>query len=591
MVAAIACACGLGVALIGAGAGSASGQPDSGGWPAFLYDAGHTSYHAGATAITPSSVANLVRDWQWATPASPNSGSNFLWASPTVSNGVVYVGAEDGYFYAVRKATQAVLWSAFLGIDPGLKSAGSCVKHTKGITGTATVANDPATGKRTVYVNAPDGYLYALDALTGAVVWKGIVGIPSPTKNDYYAWGSPLVTNGEVYVGISSDSDCPLVPGGLVGFNQSTGVTVAHWTDVPTTGGTSQTRGGSIWSSPALLDNGDVVVTTGNGYAGSGQPLYNESIVALDPNTLHVLDHWQLPPSQQLGDGDFGGSPTTWTATINGVSTPMVGACNKNGLFYALAQNQLSAGPVWETRITVPYPGGGKECDSAADYDGTQLIIGGGAATTINGTTYTGSVQSLNPANGAPNWQTGLPGRIVGTPTEDGGGVVAAQTFTALHQIRGVYLLNASTGAILGFIQTGLPTFGQAVFTNSDMIIGAGGSFGMQAFHVAPAGPPITKVTPNTIAPGATTQVKLTGSGFSGSPAVNVSGGPVTVKSVTVVSSTTINLSILVTKSALPGTYDVSVTEPGPVVDSCTSCLTVGTSPSPPSSISINPGS
>lgn len=591
MVAAIACACVLGVALIGAGAGSASGQPDPGGWPAFLYDVGHTSYHAGATAITPSSVANLVRDWQWATPASPNSGSNFLWASPTVSNGVVYVGAEDGYFYAVRKATQTVLWSAFLGIDPGLKSAGSCVKHTKGITGTATVANDPATGKRTVYVNAPDGYLYALDASTGAVVWKGIVGIPSPTKNDYYAWGSPLVTNGEVYVGISSDSDCPLVPGGLVAFNQSTGVTVAHWTDVPTTGGTSQTRGGSIWSSPALLDNGDIVVTTGNGYAGSGQPLYNESIVALDPNTLHVLDHWQLPSSQQLGDGDFGGSPTTWTATINGVSTPMVGACNKNGLFYAFAQSHLSAGPVWETRITVPYPGGGKECDSAADYDGTQLIIGGGAATTINGTTYTGSVQSLNPATGAPNWQTGLPGRIVGTPTEDGGGVVAAQTFTALHQIRGVYLLNAATGAILGFTQTGSPMFGQAVFTNSDMIIGAGGSFGMQAFHVAPAGPPITKVTPNTIAPGATTQVKLTGSGFSGSPTVNVSGGPVTVKSVTVVSSTTINLSIFVTESALPGTYDVSVTEPGPVVDSCTSCLTIGTSPPPPNSISINPGS
>jgi outer membrane protein assembly factor BamB len=577
MMAAVACACGLGAVLAGAGAGSASGQPNPGGWPTFLYNAGHTSYNAGATAITPSSVASLTQDWQWATPASPNSGSNFLFASPTVSNGVVYVGAEDGYFYAVSKATQTVLWSAFLGIDPGLKAAGSCVKRTKGITGTATVAKDPLTGKRTVYVNAPDGYLYALDASTGAVVWKGLVAIPSPTKNDYYAWGSPLVTNGKVYVGISSDSDCPLVPGGLVAFNQSTGVTVAHWTDVPTTGGNSQTRGGSIWSSPALLANGDIVVTTGNGYAGSGQPLYNESIVRLNPRTLRVLDWWQLPKSQELPDGDFGGSPTTWTTSTNGVSTPMVGACNKNGLFYAFAQNDLAAGPVWETRITVPYPGGGKECDSAADYDGNQLIIGGGAATTINGTTYTGSVQSLNPATGAPNWQVGLPARIVGTPAEDGGGVVAAQTFTALGNIRGVYLLNASTGAILGFIQTGSPMFGQAVFTGNDMIIGAGGSFGMQAFRVAPAGPPITGVTPNTIAPGATTKVKLTGSGFSGTPTVNVSG-PVIVKSATVASSTTINVSILVAKSALPGTYDVSVTEPGPVVDSCTSCLTIGTS-------------
>ena len=237
------------------------------------------------------------------------------------------------------------------------------------------------------------------------------------------------------------------------------------------------------------------MVTTGNGYGGSGQPLFNESIVALDPRTLRVLDWWQVPKSQQLPDGDFGGSPTTWTATINGVSTPMVGACNKNGLFYAFAQDHLSTGPAWETRITVPYPGGGQECDSAADYDGNQLIIGGGAATTINATSYTGSVQSLDPATGAPNWQAGLPGRIVGTPTEDGGGVVAAQTFTSTNKKLGVYLLNAATGAILGFIQTGSPTFGQAVFTRTDMIIGAGGSFGMQAFHVAPAGPPITRIT------------------------------------------------------------------------------------------------
>ena len=383
------------------------------------------------------------------------------------------------------------------------------MKRTKGITGTAAVARDPSTGKPTVYVNAPDGYLYALDASTGAVVWKGFVAIPSPTENDYYAWGSPLVTNGEVYVGISSDSDCPLVSGGLVAFNQSTGATVAHWTDVPTA-----TRGGSIWSSPALLANGDIVVTTGNGYR---QPLYNESIVALDPNTLNVLGYWQVPHSQKVRDSDFGGSPTTWTATIKGVSTPMVGACNKNGLFYAFAQDDLSAGPVWETRITVPYAGGGAECDSAADYDGNQLIIGGGASTTINGTTYTGSVRSLNPATGAPNWQTGLPGRIVGTPTEDGGGVVAAQTFTSTDNLLGVYLLSAATGKVLRFIGTGLNLFGQAAFTRNDMIIGAGGSFGMQAFHVAPAGPPITKVTPNIRAQGATTQVKLTGNRFSGS--------------------------------------------------------------------------
>jgi len=362
---------------------------------------------------------------------------------------------------------------------------------------------------------------------------------------------------------------------------------------VPTTGGSSQTTGGSIWSSPVLLPNGDIVVTTGNGYKGSGQPLYDESIVRLDPNTLQVLDWWQVPAARRAAkDSDFGAPPTVWTATINGVPTPMVGACNKNGIFYALAQDDLQAGPVWQTRITVPYPGGTRECDSAAVYDGNQLIIGGGAATTINGTTYPGSVQSLDPATGAPNWQTGLPARIVGTPTEDGGGVVAAQTFASTDKSLGVYLLDAATGASLGFIHTNSPLFGQAVFVQNDLIIGAGGTFGMQAFEVATAGPPITKVLPSIIAPGVTTTVTLTSSGFSGSPSPAVYvGGPVTVKSVTVTSPTTLKVALFPSKTAVPGSYNITVAEPGPIADSCASCLTVGTPPPPPAPTSINPSS
>lgn len=588
VVAAAASACGLVAALIGTGAGFVAAQPDPPGWTTFLYDTGHSSYNAGATAFTPSNASLAVPAWQWVTPPSPNDGPNVLFASPTVANGVVYIGAEDGYFYAVNEADQTVLWSDFLGLsEPAPKS---CIKHAKGITATATVADDPVTGTPTVFVNAPDGNLYALDAQTGAVIWKGLVDTPSTTVNNYYAWSSPLVANGKVYVGISSDSDCPLIPGGLVAFDQSTGAQVARWIDVPTTGLASRTVGGSIWSSPVLLPNGDIVVDTGNGYKSSGEPLYNDSIVRLDPNTLHVLDSWQVPSTQQINDGDFGASPTVWTATINGVSTPMVGACDKNGIFYAFAQDDLSAGPIWQTQITVPYSGGAKECDSSAVYDGSQLIIGGGAATTINGTTYPGSVQSLDPATGAPNWQTGLPAGIVGTPTEDGGGVVAAQTYSSTDKSLGVYLLDAATGASLGFIHTNSPLFGQAVFVQSHLVIGAGGNFGMQAFEVATAGPPITKVSPDIIAPGVTTRVTLTSSGFSGSPAVYV-GGPVTVKSVTVTSPTTIRVALFPSKTAVLGSYNITVAEPGPIADSCTNCLTIGTPPPPPAPTSINPSS
>ena len=346
------------------------------------------------------------------------------------------------------------------------------------------------------------------------------------------------------------------------------------------------------WPTPPSPNDGPNALWASPTVSG-GVVLYrDDSVVALNPDTLTVDDHWQVPVSQQINDGDFGASPTTWTATINGTPTPMIGACDKNGTYYALAQDNLGAGPVWQATITVPYPGGAKECASAADYDGNELIVGGGAATTINGMTYPGSVQALDPATGAPLWQTGLQGTIVGTPTEDGGGVVAAQTFASSDKQLGVYLLNAATGAVIGFIKTGKPLFGQAVFAGSDLLVGAGGSFGLQAFGAATAGPPITSVSPSIIGPGSTTKVTLTGSGFSGSPSVLISNSSgINVRSVTVTSPTTIVASIFAGTSASPGPRDVTVVEPGPVTDSCTSCLTIGTPPPPPAPTSITPSS
>jgi outer membrane protein assembly factor BamB len=573
--------------LLSTSAGPAAAQGNN-DWPAYQYGPDRGSYNAGATAITPSNAASLQQVWQWATPASPNVGTNQLRASPTVVNGVVYIGADDGYFYAVSESSHAVLWSDFLGLDTP-KGTEKCGPTGQGIIATATVANDPVTGTPTVFVNSPDGNLYALNASTGAVVWQGLVDTPSTTANDYYAWGSPLVANGKVYVGISSDCDSPLIPGGLVSFDQSTGAQVARWLDTPT--GRFQ-PGGSIWSSPTLLPNGQIVVTTGNGYDGSKQPLYDESIVRLDPNTLAVLDSWQVPPAQQISDADFGSTPTVWTATINGVSTPMIGACNKNGIFYAFQQDNLNAGPVWQTRITVPYPGGAAECISSAVWDGTRLIVGGGAATTINGVNYPGSVQALDPATGTPLWQTGVSGTIVGTPTEDGGGVVAAQTFSSTNKQLGVFLLNAATGANVGFIPTNAALFGQAVFVGSDLLVGAGGSFGLKAYEATTVGPPITGVNPSVIAPGKSTAVTLTGSGFSGTPTVNVTGGSViNVKSVSVTSPTTIKATLFAGTGATLGPRSITVTEPDLTTNSCTACLTVGTPPPPPAPTSIQPAS
>ncbi len=561
-------------------------------WPGYLFNTGHGSYNAGATAITPSNVGQLSPTWQWVPPKSPNSATTNLVASPTVVNGVIYQGVKDGYIFAINQANGSVIWSRFLAINtplpPGSPSCG--VGDYQGVISTSTVTTDPSTGKLTVYVFAPDGFLYALDAATGNLVWKGLVYTPSTTVNDYYSWGSPLVANGKVYIGVSSDCDNPLVPGGLQSFDQSTGAPVARWTSVP-----AGQVGGSVWSSPALADDGSILVTTGNGYVSSGQPLYNESIVRLDPSDLGRPRLVADPRSQRSPTADFGASPTTFTATLDGVSTPMVGACNKNGFYYAFRQSSLSAGPVWQAQIaTVPYRAqyGGS---ATRPPPGTVPISSRPVApsNTSEHRHSPGSIQSLNPATGTIIWQTHLDGTIVGSPTEDGGGVVTAPTYQSSTSQLGVYLVSAATGAIIGFISTPKsPLFGQAVFAGNQLLVGGAPTFGLQSFQVPNPAPGVTGVNPSTLGAGRSTPIAVTGTNFQSGLTVSSTVPGASFSPPTAVTSTSLDTVATVPSAAQAGTYDLVVTNPDGQRGLCPGCLTVtGEPPPPPPPPGTSPGS
>ncbi len=547
-------------------------------WSAYLDGAAHTSYNPGATSITTSSIPDLLPIWQWTPPASTNSGTSNDLASPIVSDGVIYVGLEDGYMYAVSEATRQILWSDFLGIE----APTSCEGGTLGVTSTAAVADDPATHKQTVYVNGPDGYLYAINAATGATEWKSLVGIPGSLTggpDNYYAWGSPTIANGKVYIGISSNCDLPLVRAGILEINQSTGKRLGYWDSLP-----SNVVGGSVWSSIAALPNGDLAVSTGNS-VGNDQIPHAESIVVLNGSTLKLLGSFMIPSNQAIGDSDFGGSPTVFTAYPDGVATTMVGACNKDGIYYAVRAYDVDAGALWEHRMGVPTTGPeSNECDSAAIWNGQYLIEGGGSITTIDGTQYNGSVQALNPTTGQPVWSTGLPGWVVGSPSEDGAGVIAAPVLNAPGTgTTGVYLLNASNGDILGYVST-TPRgdFAQPVFDGNDLLIGAESSaLPLTEYAVTTPGQdtPIG-VSPGTADVGSTETLTLTSNGGFTSPAnVIVSGTGVEVKSVDIENSTTASVTIQVLGDAVVGaSLNVTLTEPDLTAYTCSSCLVIDAS-------------
>lgn len=96
----------------------------------------------------------------------------------------------------------------------------------------------------TVFVGGGNARFYALDAATGAVLWQTTLG--SPSKGDFI-WSSPALYNGDIYVGLSSLYDCPLVQGKFFQLSATTGAILQVFDVVPNT-----CRGGSVWGSPAI---------------------------------------------------------------------------------------------------------------------------------------------------------------------------------------------------------------------------------------------------------------------------------------------------------------------------------------------------
>jgi len=464
---ALAAAAGLAWVVVVAQAGVAGAAPAAGpglDWPQYLHGPQHSSVSA-ATAFTPSNAASVRRVWHWQPPVIPGKPAPALEASPTVVAGRVYIGAESGGFYALDEATGAVAWSRQLDTTPG----GPC--PVRGISSTAAVVADPVTGVRTVYVSGAR-YLYALNAATGAVAWKTELG--SPSVATYYDWSSPTVVGGHVYVGLASGCDLPLVRGGVVELSQHTGQVLHTWYTVP-----AGSIGGGVWSSVAATYSGsDLWVSTGNecdptiNTCPAGNKIgHSLSIVHLSAS-LKLLQAWQAPGTAGHGhDWDFGSSPTLIGASG---STPAdVGACNKDGLYYTLAASPLGSSPVWTDRIGVP-AGSLSSCIASAVWDGTSSALYiGGDGTTIGATSYGGSIRQASPATGAFLWQTGLPCAVMGTPTLDSAGVLAAGTYSCpASATPGGYLINAATGAILTTLPTGSSRiFAQPVFAQGTLFV------------------------------------------------------------------------------------------------------------------------
>jgi outer membrane protein assembly factor BamB len=122
-----------------------------------------------------------LQRWRFATLDSIKS-------SPTVVNGVVYVGSDDTFLYAIDATTGKERWK-FDAAAP--MSSGPVVAN-----GIVYVGANPFNGINSSGTPAGAGGLYAVEAASGTQVWLFTI---SPTG--LYGFSTPAVVDGMVYVG------------------------------------------------------------------------------------------------------------------------------------------------------------------------------------------------------------------------------------------------------------------------------------------------------------------------------------------------------------------------------------------------------
>jgi outer membrane protein assembly factor BamB len=211
-------------------------------------------------------------------------------ATPAIADNVVFVGSADGRAYALDLATGAEVWR-FETDGAGISS------EEQGVDRRSIIAS-PAVANGTVYIGSRDGYMYALDRVTGTEKWRvsheGSWAMSSPALdgNLHYAGTSDgrflhavNVTSGEEvwrYVGEGYTWSSPSVAGSTVFIGDGAGYLRAIARDSGEERWSFRVADG-VYSSP-VVDDGVVFFGADDGlvYALHGNGQYAHRAVFWD---------------------------------------------------------------------------------------------------------------------------------------------------------------------------------------------------------------------------------------------------------------------------------------------------------------------
>lgn len=382
--------------------------------------------------ITPLSAPTLVPKWVVKTDKT-------VTASPSLRDGVLYVGDWSGTMYALDADDGSEIWRETVDPAPGAAFG--------------PVVSSAAVAKGLVIFGAGPT-LYALDADDGSEVWSTTFDSTSGTPVQIES--SPVVHQGFVYVGIDNHNTGGTgVPGGLLKVSIGNGLLVDKFE--PELG--ADDGCGGMWSSP-VIDTAErvVYIATANcpDQTVTWTP-YVEAVTALDLDTLDPVWSFQ-PDPQNLNDHDFGATPNLF---VDEDGRHVLGAGRKDGVYYAL--DPATGDLLWETPAANGDPV--QENFAIGGFIGSPAVYRGNVfgGTAIGGPPY---YHALAGTDGSRRWAGAQ------APSYAASAAVNGVVFHgALDNVLRAY--HADTGAVLwaepllGPISSGAAVVGDSVYVGS----------------------------------------------------------------------------------------------------------------------------
>ena len=306
-------------------------------WPTFGGDPQRTGWAKDETVITKANARNLQLDWKLQLDNQPKELNGLT--SPIViepvytSHGAqeyVIVGGSDDNLYAIDADTGKIVWQKhFINSAPppmGFMSEGYYF-CPNALNDTPVIGTAPFPMGPTVFVISIDGKLHALNVVNGEDRFPPKPFVPAYSKN----WSLNFVDN-VIYTSTSQGCN-----------NSKSGVWAMDLSSPDKTVSFFQTDpfGGGVWGrgGPSIGKTGTVFAETGDGPFDPAAAKYGDTVLALSPKDLKLLDYYAPQNVEYLTKKDLDmGNSTPVVFTYKGREL-LVGSGKEGALFLMEAKS------------------------------------------------------------------------------------------------------------------------------------------------------------------------------------------------------------------------------------------------------------